>query len=131
MADCSLQRLNPRWFWDKESLITLELDENQFTELPVDAFDMPILERLGLAGNNLEVLNSTAFARSMTSLVNLGVENNQIDAIDERIFDEMTNLDSLTLQQNRCADAYFVEVQANMQVVREYLQGCFDNFARN
>jgi Leucine-rich repeat (LRR) protein len=129
IADCGLGSINYRWFDDLQNLAILEVDANGITELPNAVFDLPHLLNLGLAGNRLAELNSDAFGRSLESLVSIRAENNAIDAIDARIIDNASGLFSLALSGNVCVDVDFIEVQENIEAVREHLAGCFENFA--
>lgn len=128
MANCALGTLNYRWFDDLVTLTSLEVDMNGLRELPDNIFDLPTLGNLGIAYNQLTVLNSTTFGASIGSLVMIRAENNEINAIDETIFDGASQLFSLTLTGNQCTDADFIEIQENMEAVRTHLQPCFDNF---
>ncbi|KAG5666388.1 hypothetical protein PVAND_014417 [Polypedilum vanderplanki] len=128
LADCNLNNLNYRWFDDLQNLETLEFDMNAITQLPNLVFDLPNLSYLGIAANRLSELNLNAFGRSIVSLRTIRAENNQIIAIDERIIDNAIQLFSFTLSGNVCVNFDFIEVQENIETVREYLNGCFENF---
>lgn len=128
LADCGLNNLNYRWFDDLEFLSTLEIDLNNFQQLPMEIFDLPRLSHVGVAGNRLTELNSNAFGQSISSLITLRAENNEIDAIDENIINNASELFSLNLAGNVCVDLDFIEVQENIDAVRDRLVGCFENF---
>lgn len=128
MANCGLMDLNPHWFKGMRFLNRLEVDMNGITELPEGIFDLPYLRILGMAFNRLRVLDSRAFGAAVDTIANLDAEQNEIDAIDRRIVNNGTMLTNLLLVGNTCIDANFQDVQNNLGVVVENLQGCFSNF---
>lgn len=91
-------------------------------------FDLPALQTLGFAFNNISVLHSRVFGSSVGSLVSIDATENNINAIDRRIVENSETLADFRLSGNRCANRDFGSIQDNRSEVLEGLQGCHDNF---
>lgn len=126
IRDSRVTEFNPNWFAANSTLRNLYLDGNLITSLPAGAFDVfANLSVVNLNRNQLTVLNSNAVFGTLTAFYAM---NNQIYAIDSRMFDNIQNLQNLFLLVNVCVNQNFIGVINNIETVRNSLQICFNNF---
>jgi Leucine-rich repeat (LRR) protein len=128
VANCEIMALPPTIFHPLTSLRSIEIDMNFLTELPENLLSIRTLEHVGIAFNNLAVLDSQSFGDSLGSITTLLVEENELIAIDSRILINATNLDTLDLINNVCVDASFIDVQTNIWAIYEYISECTQTF---
>jgi Leucine-rich repeat (LRR) protein len=124
LVEIGVSDLQIEWFSSLFRLRTLELENNFIQELPENVFDLPNLVYLGLTNNRIQTLDANSFGRSLDSLENLAVQQNQIGAFDPHILSNATNLFSMWMEGNECVDVNFGEIQENLLVVSEYLYPC-------
>lgn len=128
MANCGIENLNHRWFDDLRDLTFLEIDSNGISELPVEIFNLPSLEHLGMAINRISRLDLRSFGGHAGEFVHIDAENNQINAIDRQFFVNARNLDTFLLAGNVCNNNNFIDVRQNRDNVMQILEPCFNNF---
>ena len=128
MANCGINNLNHRWFDDLRDLTFLEIDSNGIEVLPVEVFNLPSLEHLGIAFNRISTLDLRSFGGHAAEFVHIDAENNQINAIDQRLIENARSLNTLLLAGNICNNNNFIDVRENRETVMEILQDCFNNF---
>lgn len=129
LRQLSLITLNPSWFLNLNNLERLQLSNNQLEDLQDGIFDpLTNLRVINLNDNNLRSLSSVAFGSSLSSVVDILVENNRIRAVDERILDEATDLIWFYLRGNICSQENFSGVFNNVEFVRNQLRTCTTNF---
>ena len=82
------------------SLLSLHLEENQLTHLPLGSFfSLPALQELFLSHNRLRSLAPGAFT-GLDSLLRLHLNNNRLTSIDPRWFTALPSLEVLMLGGN-------------------------------
>ncbi|KAG5673011.1 hypothetical protein PVAND_003090 [Polypedilum vanderplanki] len=97
---------------------------NQIIYIPRNFFDgNPYLSSIIISGNNLTILE----LNPIPMLSDFWFEHNQINAIDERIFNNVT-LRSLNGGPNPCADRNGIISNPTNDDIRAALHRCFDNF---
>jgi Leucine-rich repeat (LRR) protein len=128
MANCGINNLNHRWFDDLRDLTFLEIDSNGIQVLPVDIFNLPSLEHLGMNANRVTRLDLRSFGGHAAEFVHIDAEDNQINAIDRQLLVNALNLDTLLLAGNVCNNNNFIDVRQNRDNVMQILEPCFANF---
>ena len=81
----------------------LEIKENYIMFIEKDALKIPFLKKLTLAGNDLVIL---ANMERLDQLQELDLHNNQIQTLDDDVFQNMISLEKLDLSHN-----YLTEIQ--------------------
>lgn len=125
----NIRDYNPEWVAPMGSTLqTLFLSFNEVEDLPEGAFANLDLFYLALWRNQLKTLNRNIFG-NVTNLRYLDLDQNVINALDRRIFDETANnLEALSFWNNVCASGSFFEVNRNFDQVMQRLERCFRNF---
>lgn len=130
IGNCYIRELSAAWFSGLSTLSRLYLFSNGIRELPEGVFNgLNSLDYLDLTSNGLSEIALASFGSSAAAISNLQLANNLINAIDPAFFDAATNLDSLYLGGNFCANENFVEIRNRLDDVRNNLETCFANFS--
>lgn len=110
------------------SLESLRLYSNALTEIPDGAFgNLPLLSNLDISTNQLSIIRFDSFNESLNSLISLFLEGNRVNFVDPQLLNS-PSLDYLFLSDNLCANLNFVDIQNNLESVRQSLDGCHTNF---
>lgn len=110
LAACEINEIVPVWFAGKPNLRIIELDTNDIRDIPVNAFDVPSLQQLGLASNRIQSVDVLSFGSSLDSLLNIDLRDNQIEILDEHFLNNASALFSMELSGNGCADFDVIDI---------------------
>jgi hypothetical protein len=107
----------------------VNLNNNFVQEIP-ENFLRPArrLQTLFLRNNLIKTVHASTFA--LNNIMNqIELQDNQIDAIDRRVFEPIRELFWLTLNRNVCVDRGFMRgVTGDEELVRKVLRVCFENY---
>lgn len=128
MAACGLNVMDPNWFQRNPMIVNLELDNNQIRDLPVGVFNNLRIVHLGLAGNQLRLIDELSFGSALNTLRSLHFDRNVIESFDEHIIENSPNLDALIGYQNECVDGSILGVNQNRDNARQLFSTCISSF---
>lgn len=112
-------------FRDLKSLKRLSLNDNMLKELNPILFDnCKSLEYIDLGNNLLEKIDSNLFA-NLIKLSRINLRNNTLKSIDNDFLSTLTGLKVLLLQDNKCINDSFNEIQTSKQTPLAYFQHIF------
>ena len=101
LRGCSLVTLDPTAFAPDMRLSSLELSQNEMTEVPVAAISqLKHLEEINLASNRIKEVRKHAFA-DLGSLRVIDLSINSLGQIESEAFVNLTSLKRLKLNRNR------------------------------
>jgi hypothetical protein len=119
--------LNPNLIQNLANLETFSISFNRISSIPPNFFGrFPLLSLVQISGNTLTVLNSNSFGY-LPKFDNFWFNDNQLDAIDERIFTGRS-FRTINTGPNPCADRNGTISNPNYEIIRLALQRCFDHF---
>lgn len=100
IRNLGLDELSKNTIENAPELETLILDDNSIVEIHPGAFgNLPVIKRISLVKNKLKKVRSGVFNHS--NILILMLSNNEIEYIDTRAFDNMTQLISIMLGYNK------------------------------
>jgi Leucine-rich repeat (LRR) protein len=98
---CRQTAINPRWFANLRSLVTLNLHHNFFLEIPAGAFSgLVSLTIFNINDNFIQQVHGTAF-ESVESMQFLNMEANQIGELPSGVFAPFRAVSYVDLRWNR------------------------------
>lgn len=124
-----IRSVDPEWFRSTRNLTYLSLSNNWIRRLPEGVFSSLVnLETLVLRSNNIDMLSVYNFGWEVKNIVSLIADENRINAVDIRLFDQLENLIYFYLRGNVCANINYFNIHTNREYVRERLMTCFENY---
>ncbi|CAG9801219.1 unnamed protein product [Chironomus riparius] len=123
-----IQTINPEWFQGLTELIVLDFNFNHINELQEGVFAAfrAILE-IDLWGSNLKTVNRNAFG-NIQNLTYFDLDDNNINAVDERFLNEAFPLSFFYFRNNLCASDWFYDFAANREQLMPRFSTCTRNF---
>lgn len=129
---CNVSRIHETAFTGLTELVSMYLYDNEIRELHINVFrPLTSLSLIYLSDNLLESLDGRIFEAN-TELQEIIFDRNQINAIGRNFLDTFQFLRVLYVSGNRCVDNrwHYGTENADLEVIREGLATCFDNFDR-
>lgn len=126
LFDNGIKYLKAEWFSSLENLQALQLDSNPIEDIPENTFShLRNLRDLEMSRSALTVIHSNSFGKH-PNLTRIGFSENQIFAIDEKLFDNVNPNISASFLRNVCTNARATGIDAIKTVFRH----CFNNYEK-
>lgn len=114
LSDNEIRTISQNAFMGLKKLVFLQLNGNHIKEIEAGTFDDLInLESLALYGNALKTL-ALDHLRNNRKLLKIGMLNNRLQVIDNRLIDNIPRVDLIRLKNNICVDSNLLNEEGNM-----------------
>lgn len=128
LNNAGITELNPSWFETLTRLNYLYMSFNRIQEIPPETFqNQGELRSLSLWGNQLKIIRRNSFG-FLGNLTFLDLEQNGLNAFDQRVINDAVELRTVYLTNNVCTSGSFFDVINNREVFIERMRNCFCNF---
>ncbi|CAG9811223.1 unnamed protein product [Chironomus riparius] len=108
-----------------QNLNILNLNDNEIFDLPVDVFaSLKSLDGLSLNNNKLTTIHSDSFKSVHNKFTSIYVGDNLINAIDEKLIDDISTLFHFNMTNNICSQLYL----KTRNQLKSMLKECFNNY---
>lgn len=129
LIQCELNNLRPAWFRDMRMLEELHIELNGISNLPNGVFEnLDAITNLYLGYNNLTQITLAPFGEASFNIEVLSLTQNQVNAIEPVLWDNLENLNSIEMGGNVCNQLNLFNIQQDREMSRARLRRCFDNF---
>lgn len=123
----NLQEWSAQWLQNKFNLQYFWCKENHFSFIPPNAINSPIISDIYIGHQPIKILNSTSFG-DLSELLYLNSYDNDLEAIDVRIFNRARSLRGFEGSENVCINEEMEDFEANRDQYMEILKPCFEAF---